>query len=150
MAQLDYSQYMASAFAGMKVNTQFDHVESFATSEDVAFGLGVRANSTNPGTVVDLVANAADVFRGIALHVHNESGLYIAKDTASILRRGGAWVEVNATVAIDAPAYIDVSDAKFTSVSTSNLATGGFFRSARVFDGTAGVINIAVVEINLP
>lgn len=87
-----------------------------------------------------------NIFRGIALHQHNEAKKYQAKDTVSVMRKGKAWSEVSVAVTADETAYVDVAAGtkKFTNVSTDNLATGGVFRSS-----TAGA-GIAQVEINLP
>ena len=149
MAQTSYDLNQRIAFAGLKVDSEFDTVESFAASEEIQFGYGLRANSSDPANVVDRVANAADVFRGISLHQHNAYGKYNDTDTVNTLRRGKAWVQVNANVAVDAAAYVDPADGKFTSNAVGTVATGGTFRSAHTYDGGA-TDNLAQVEINLP
>lgn len=149
MAQTSYSLNMAEAFAGMKVDSMFDHVESFAANAEIAFGLGLKADGTDPDNIVDIVNDPGDTFRGISLHQHNEDGKYNQYDTVNVLRKGKAWVEVSATVATDQPAYVDVATGKFTATAGGNLATNGVFRSSRTYSGGA-VRNIAIVEINLP
>jgi len=103
------------------------------------------ANSTDPDHTVDVADSASGVFRGIALHVHNEAKKYEATDTVSVLRKGMAWVDTSEAVDIDDAAYVDVDqDGKFCDTSTDNLATGGAFRSTNAAAG------LALVEINLP
>lgn len=91
-----------------------------------------------------------NLFRGIALHIHkapvNGLARYENTESVSVLRQGVAWSEVSVAVTADQDAYVDIAaaTAKFTNVSSGNLATGGKFRST-----TAGA-GIAKVEINLP
>ncbi len=139
-------QDMDTAFAGLKGDIRNDTVESYAASEDIEFGRGVMANTTDPAHVVDVADNAGGVFRGIALHIHNEARKYEEKDTVSVLRKGMAWVETGVAVTIDEDAYVDVAIGgigKFTNVSASNLATGGKFRS------TVAAAGLALLEIDL-
>lgn len=51
MSQTSYSQYMGSAYAGMKADSRFDEVESFAADGAIPFGRGVGAESGNVDTV---------------------------------------------------------------------------------------------------
>jgi hypothetical protein len=139
-------QDMDTAFAGLKGDSRNDTVESYAASEDIEFGRGVMANATDPAHVVDVADNAGGVFRGVALHIHNEARKYEEKDTVSVLRKGLVWVETGVAVTIDEPAYVDVAIGgigKFTNVSASNLATGGTFRSSVAAAG------LALLEIDL-
>jgi hypothetical protein len=87
-----------------------------------------------------------EVFRGISLHRHNETGAYVKKDIVDVLRQGVVWVETAVAVTADDPVYVDMAGGlgKFTNSSTNNLATGGKFRS------TVGGAGLAKVEINLP
>lgn len=94
-----------------------------------------------------------NVFRGIALHRHSEQSAagvqdasYKVTESVSVLRQGQAWAEVSVAVTADETAYVDIAaaTAKLTNVSSSNLTTGGKFRSTTTGAG------IAKVEINLP
>jgi uncharacterized metal-binding protein len=94
--------------------------------------------------------SADNVFRGIALHenVVPVAGVaqYVNTASVSVLRQGAAWVECSVAVTADEDAYVDIAaaTAKFTNVSSGNIATGGKFRS------TLAAAGIAKLEINLP
>jgi hypothetical protein len=114
-------------------------------------GLAITASAIVAGgstvTVTTSVLTGVDeVFRGISLHRHNETGAYVKNDVIDVLRQGQAWVDTAVAVTADDTAYVDMAGGlgKFTNVSTNNLATGGKFRS------TVGTAGLAVVEINLP
>jgi hypothetical protein len=245
MSQTSYAIDQAVAFAGMKVDSMDDHVESFIADEAIPFGRGVSGDagdvtgiqlpkndvststfdiafeasnvinlkingtaiapvtyaSSNANTytllaaacllvtgvtratvdasaktlvvecdgVTTVISNVVvtggtnqavatitngsdDVFRGIALHQHNEKAIttgiaqYELKDAVSVLRKGKVWVETGVAVTADDPAYVDFSGGigKFTNVSTNNLTTGGKFRS------TVSGAGLAQLELNLP
>lgn len=165
MAQTDLDTYGFSldrAQAGQKADAGFDHVESFAAEGAVAFGYGVVA-----GTAENQVAVAAaddDDFVGVSVFTHAiEQGIdqsaskgelystgaeYRDGDTVNVLRRGRVYVTVTDDVVAGEDAYVDVvtndEEGQFTNVSTSNLATGGVFRTS------ADSGELAVVEVNLP
>jgi hypothetical protein len=98
--------------------------------------LGASQPTITPGT-----ATTDSVFRGIALHEHNQNGLYPAKSGITALTEGNAVVETSIAVAVDDDAYMDMAGAvgKFTNVSTNNLATGGKFKTATSGAGMAKV-----------
>lgn len=101
---------------------------------------------------VTLAHSSNDTFEGIALHEYKERSsdedAYAATETVNVMRKGKAFVTVNAAVEIGDAAYLDAAtlteEGQFTNVSTNNLATGGRFTS----DAADG--EIAELEINLP
>lgn len=143
MAQYDLS--IPTAFAGLKADSGYDRVESFAATETIYFGRAVQRNSTNPTTQVDVCDSTSAEFRGVALQQHNQLGYYSQYDTVNVLRQGSVWVDGTGTIACDASAYVDVSGGtgKFTSTPTG-VFTGGKFRTATTGDG------LVKLEINLP
>ncbi len=166
MAQTEASDYgfrLDTAQAGQKAGLDFDHVESYAAEGAVPFGVGVVLG-TDPAKQVAVAAADTDSFAGVSVFTHRqEQGIdqgasmgaqystgaeYRDTDAVNTLRRGRVWVEVTAEVAAGEDAYVDVEtsgeEGKFTNVSTSNLATGGVFRTG------ADVGELAIVEINLP
>lgn len=106
----------------------------------------VTGGSTQAAVAVEYLTAMDELFRGIALHRHNQTGAYAAGDIVDVLRQGRAWVETSVAVTADDTAYVDMAGGigKFTNVSTNNLATGGKFRS------TVGAAGLAEIEINLP
>lgn len=87
-----------------------------------------------------------DIFRGIALHTHRETGKYAKDDAVSVLRQGMAVVETSGAVTADDAAFVDIAGGigKFTKTSSNNLATKGFFRSTTTGAG------LAKLELNIP
>jgi hypothetical protein len=102
--------------------------------------------------VVAIAYSCDDVFRGVVVYRAREmTGLgvaqgYAAKDVVDILRKGKIWVAVSEAVTADAAAYVQLAAGagKFGVSNSSDLATGGVFRSATTGAG------VAVLEINLP
>lgn len=52
MSQTSYDREMPIAYAGLKADSRFDEVESFAAGEEVGFGRGVAAEAGNVESVV--------------------------------------------------------------------------------------------------
>lgn len=165
MAQTSTDTYgfeLDRAQAGQKAGAGFDHVESFAAEGAVAFGHGVVAGTADNQVAV---ASADDeTFVGISVFTHAQvQGIdltaaegeqystgaeYRDGDAVNVMRKGRVYVEVTDAVTAGADAYVDVvtngEEGKFTDVSTSNLPTGGVFRTS------AASGELAVVEVNLP
>lgn len=129
--------------AGAKYDLRPDTVITRLAEEAIPFGVAVTSGTAEGQcTVVD---NAADAFIGVALATHTvENGAnasdneYAINAAVSVLEKGACYVELTSDVAQDAAAYVDVSDGKFTDVSTDNLAVpGGFFETSGVDGGTA-------------
>lgn len=145
MSQTTAASYgsIAKAEAGAKYDIRPDVVSSRAAEAAIPFGRAVTYG-TNPEKECALVDNAADKFLGVALKqqtIDVASGAtpgYAQFDTVSVLEEGAVFVEVTSDVAAGEAAYVDVSNGKFTDVSTDNLAVpGGTFETSAVSGGLA-------------
>lgn len=159
MSQTSYSLEQGEAYAGLKVDSRFDTVESHLAEGAIDFGLGVVAG-TDPVRQVKVPAADTDTFRGLSVHRHVEKkqgtgvAQYEDKTTVDVLRKGVLWCVVEPTVAslaVDDAVYVNVAVAahkgKVTEVSVGNIATGGVCKKlATGPDGEA----LAAVEINMP
>ncbi len=153
MSQTSYNAEQGIALAGMKADSRFDEVESFAAESAVAFGLGVIAG-TDPAKQVKVAAAVGDTFRGIALHTNKAQTVagvsqYDDKDTVSVMRKGVAWVPVTDPVTIDGAAYVDLvtNTGYFTGAATANLTVtiDAIFRSNK-----NSATGLAKVEVSMP
>lgn len=144
MSQTSYSQSMGENFAGMLADARDKVVESKTAEEEILFGYGVCAGATDAENGVKLPDADTEVFRGIAIHEHNEDGKYPANSTVNVLRRGECVVVTADAVVLDAAAYIVATTGKFTDSGAGNIATGGKFKE------TVDAAGLARVEINLP
>lgn len=106
-----YTDQQEIAFAGMKVDSGDDRVESFPAGIAVPFGRVVVTNplvttaaspvDNTPAFLPAAIANARA--RGVALHSHavvNTPDGYALYDCMSVMTRGLAWVEAAAATAI--------------------------------------------------
>ena len=160
MSQNSYNIDQPEAFAGLKADSEFDKVESYALeSLEMRFGI-FAAVGTDPVQQVKIPA-AGDTIRGIAIHQHVEKELVTGKAvytqtmTVGVLRQGVVWMRVatGASLAVDGPVYanIDVASEEGFAVElagTDNILipTGVVRKLGTDPDGNA----IAAVEINLP
>lgn len=138
-----YGSTLTKAEAGAKYDIRPDVVSSRAAEEAIPFGRAVTYG-TNPDKECQVVDAAGDKFLGVALKqqtivvADGATPGYAQYDTVSVLEEGAAWVEVTSDVAAGAAAYVDVSNGKFTDVSTDNLAVpGGTFETSAVSGGLA-------------
>lgn len=153
MPQLAYNSALVRGYPGMKADSGFDRVESFAAEENVAaaglnFGRFVVAG-TDAARQVRQANNAAGVLRGISIHQHTETGVYKDGETVSVARKGVILMQAATIIPIDTVVYAVVAagadQGKPTATAAANLATGAVARSAAVAIG-----DIIEVEINLP
>lgn len=151
--QTSYAIDFGGLLPGMLADSGPRFVESFLAGAAVPFGTGLQNLTATPGIVTAPASAANGVFAGVALHVHakeqDASGVagYADEDTVSTLRRGRVWVQVADAVVLNSAAYVVCGGGtagQFTDASSSNLATGGVFRTA-----TSGA-GLALLEINLP
>lgn len=158
MSQTSIQRDFSIAFAGMKSDSRFDHVDTGIAEGAIGFGLGVEPG-TDPERQVQLVSGVNELL-GVALHKHKEQSTAGAQDAAyadteavSVLRKGTVWMPIEdsqiGVLAARDVAYINVAIGgaelgKVTGVSTANIPTGG--RVKRVDDA----LGLAEVEINLP
>lgn len=137
------------ALAGVTSVTLTDatnNLEFTVETEGVVISAAAAVTLGDSQPTVTVTLSSDDIFRGIAIHTHNQNGKYIANDAVNVLRQGVVWVETGVAVNEDEDAYVDLAGGigKFTNVSSGNLATGGKFRS------TVGSAGLAKVNINLP
>jgi hypothetical protein len=152
--QTSYSINQAAKIAGQVMTIAPKGVDSAIADVAIGFGLGVvqgaKANS------VALPTASGDTFMGVALHKYVEQGYpyasaaaagYAIKDVINLGRRVRFCGVTDGAVTANAVAYVVSSGAdagKFTTTSSSNIATGGKFRETLLAAG------IAEIEINLP
>lgn len=93
-----------------------------------------------------LVLASTDIFRGIAVQIHNDTGVYSVDEAVTFKRKGRIWCPVSVTVSEDDPVYIDLSD---SAKRLTNVASGNMIVPTAVFR-SEDENNIAVIEINIP
>ena len=98
-----YDDQMEVAFAGMKVDSGDDRVETFAAGGPVPFGAIVVTPTATPdgAAFVPSGGGATPQARGCALHSHTipQEG-YVLYDAMSVMTKGLAWVRAAAATAI--------------------------------------------------
>lgn len=118
------------AFAGMKVNSELDNVESYPATEAVPFGKIVVADGegvkSDVGTgVIRGGSVATDVTTGGA-------GEYAATDTVGVMTRGKLWMVAGAEGATElGQVYVDGNGFASDDEGTPALVAvpGAYFRS---------------------
>lgn len=122
---------------------------SGVAEEAINFGVCVKRGTTVGGFKNIAVNGTSDVVYGVAVHRHNELGLYSAGDDMTILSKGEIAVNVLAT---DSPtaganAYMIVDNTanfgKWTITAGSNTVTCGKFQVAKDSN------NIATVKFDI-
>lgn len=138
-----YGHPLKKAEAGGKYDIRPDTVISRAAEAALPFGRGVTFG-TKPDAQTKIINSASQVFLGVSLKQQtnviapNAVPGYSQTDTVSILKSGAVWVEVTSDVAAGAAAYVDITNGKFTDVSTDNLAVpGGSFETSALSGGLA-------------
>lgn len=135
-----YENQQEIAFAGMKVDSGEDRVESFPCSAAIPFG---RVVATNPATAqtsavdnspIGLPTGSFTRTRGVALQSHTASYAgtapalgYAQYDCASVMTRGLAWVEAAAATAITLNSQLQY-DAAGRAVVTGTAMEGAIVR----------------------
>ncbi len=161
MSQTDYNTDQSVAFAGMKADSGFDRVESFAAEGVVGFGLGLEAGTADDQ--VKVPSGTGGTVRGISIHQHVEKALvtgvaqYADEETVSVMRQGVVWMRQEdsdvGTLAVDDAVSINVAIGapqlgRVTSVGAGNvLIPTGVCRELSVDPDGNG---IAKIEINIP
>lgn len=154
-----YDDQMEIAFAGMKVDSGDDRVESFPAGGAVPFGRIVCTPTAGTQTTpVDnkpaFLPSGAGVTpkaRGCALHSHtvlNVPAGYAQYDCISVMTRGLAWVEAAAATAITLNSQLQYNTAGQAVASGGTAFEGAVIRGQVVTkaDGTY----IVPVEFHSP
>ena len=134
------------AFAGMKGDSRFDTVETFAAETDIPFGTIVTI-----GTKPMQAKLGGSKAVGIALHTHTKAigTAYTKFDAVSVLTRGVAWCKVKGEELVTERGAVQF-DAATGEVSDSagTALTNAVFRSGVVT--TKDNTKIALVELHAP
>lgn len=134
------------AFAGMKGDSRFDTVETFAAETNIPFGAVVTVG-TKPMQAKLGGSKAA----GIALHTHTKAigTAYTKFDAVSVLTRGVAWCKVKGEEPVTDRGAVQF-DATTGEVSDSAgiKLTNALFRSGVI--ATKDGSKIALVELHAP
>lgn len=141
-----YEDYMLPAFAGMKVDSGDDRVESFPAAGDVAVGVVCGTNASGL-----LVAGPGTKVRGVSLHTATlpyDRYHYVEGDSVSTMTRGLVWARVTAagTVTEDGPVKFAADGT--VSDGGANTLNNAVFRSG-IVTGPNGQ-QIARVELHNP
>lgn len=142
--QTAYDEKMDVAVLGQLVDCTNRRVDSKFAEAAIDAGDAVQIGTAD--TQVDVVTTAV---YGVAvqhptLTMSDDTGeaAYAEFDGVSVLRQGRIWVAVDGAVAVDAPAYWDITAGAFNATSTDNIAvTGGRFVTS-----TSGA-GLAILEI---
>lgn len=134
------------AFAGMKGDSRFDTVETFAAETDIPFGAVVTV-----GTKPNQAKLGGSKAVGIALHTHTKAmnTTYTKFDAVSVLTRGVAWCKVKGeeTITERGAVQFDVATGE-VSDSAGTALTNAIFRSGVI--ATKDGSKIALVELHAP
>ena len=138
--QTTYQTEMQAAMAGMLAISP----DKCAVDSKIAEAAIAIATPAQIGSSDKQVVPTTDAIYGVAALTYtvemDEDGTteYKQYKQVSVLRTGRIWVNVAVAVAIDDPAYFDVTAQKFTNVSTDNIAVaGGKFVSSTAAAGLA-------------
>lgn len=139
-----YDKMMDPAFPGMKGDSGDDRVESFPVGANT-LEFGIVAGTDAGGL---LVAGPGTKVRGLTLQSHCHLSKYVKGDSASVMRRGLAWVTVTAGGAVTNDGVVKFAADGTVADAGANTLPNAAFRSGKVTrnDGTI----IALVEMHSP
>ena len=135
-----YDQLQQKAFAGMKGDSRYDLVETFAAETVIPFGAVVTQ-----GTGAEQAKLGGAKALGIALHSHAVVGSYAQFDAVSVLRKGVAWCVVKDGEAITAGSAVSFDPASGKVAKTGTALPNATFKTAVVDCGKYG--KLALVEL---
>jgi hypothetical protein len=157
-----YQYYQYPAMVGMKADSMFDNVDSFACgATSIPFGVVVSSNPAN-GIIIRPGGTVPNV-RGISLHDHlvGSRGHYWEYDAVSTLTRGRVWAKIKAGEAITnmrdgLAVFYDTATGEITATGTR--LPNAVFRSnaialpdaAQVVWATGAMQYSAIVELHHP
>ena len=137
-----YGDKKAIAFAGMKVDSGDNRVESFAAASSMAAGRVVTANYT------DDTVTLGGAGTGITVHTWIKPSGYNPKDCVGVMVDGVVWAEVKPleNPVVGAAAKFDAATGMITG-ATGNVLKGSVVR--KVFVGAFGN-RIAEIQVTTP
>ncbi len=140
--QSTYATKMATAYAGMIVNTE-PNVLISREVESAAVGFGKAVKQGTGDAQVIAATAAVDVVRGITVRDQSTTDdKFAVADSALVITKGVIWVTALDTVVAGAPVYMVVAggSGKFTDTTTSNLAIpGAIFETSGAADDLVAI-----------
>lgn len=137
-----YDDYLDPAFAGMKADSGFDRVESYA----------VAADGLTAGVIVGVDANGAAVAGkgtkavGVVIHSHTPLIPYKQGDCVSVMTRGLCWVKVAAGKTVAKGEAVKFNAAGLLDNSADDSLKNAVIRDVKSVAGG----KIACVELHAP
>ena len=137
-----YDDQMDVAFAGMKADSGFDRVESYA----------VAADGLTAGVIVGIDANGAVVAGkgtkavGVVIHSHTPLIPYKQGDCVSVMTRGLCWVKVAAGKTVAKGEAVKFNAAGLLDNSAADSLKNAVIRDVKSVAGG----KIACVELHAP
>ena len=137
---INYTSVVDVATAGQIAGTGNRHVESFAASAAIPFGVVV----TNTG---NLVARGGALGIGITVSTHDKPNGYKAKDNVGVMVAGNVWAKIKGTESpvLNSRAGYDATTGEISTAGTT-LRNSVIVGVATLKDGT----KIANVQLNYP
>ena len=137
-----YDDQMDAAFAGMKADSGFDRVESYA----------VAADGLTAGVIVGVDANGAAIAGkgtkavGVVIHSHTPLIPYKQGDCVSVMTRGLCWVKVAAGKTVAKGEVVKFDAAGLLDNSAADSLKNAVIRDVKSVAGG----KIACVELHAP
>lgn len=137
-----YDDYLDPAFAGMKADSGFDRVESYA----------VAADGLTAGVIVGIDANGAAVAGkgtkavGVVIHSHTPLIPYKQGDCVSVMTRGLCWVKVAAGKTVAKGEAVKFDAAGLLDNSADDVLKNAVIRDVKSVAGG----KIACIELHAP
>lgn len=135
-----YDQFQQKAFAGMKGDSRYDLVESYAAESAIPFGVVVTQGATMTKVKV---GGGKPV--GVALHSHAVVNGYETFDAVSVLRQGVAWCVVKDGESITAGSAVNFDPVSGKVAKTGTALPNATFKTDVVDAGKYG--KLALVEL---
>lgn len=139
-----YENYQDVAFAGMKVDSGDDRVESFPVAGNLPIGVVTGTDAQGR-----LVPGPGTKVRGITLQSHTITAqTYVQYDCASVMTRGLVWARVTPAAAVTKDGPVKFAADGTVSDAGANALPNAVFRSAKVT--TSDGVEIVAVELHNP
>lgn len=138
-----YDDRQAVAFAGMKADSGYDRVETFAAETEIPFGAVVTV-----GTKPSQAKLGGTAAVGVALHSHTVPKAYQQYDAVSVMTRGLVWCAVKGDETVTDRGAVQFDPATgLVSDRAGTKLNNAIFRSGVVSNQFG---KIALVELHAP